>query len=162
MESNKKKLNTPVKENSCKNLFQTPKNNQNEGNDFENDGIQMKVCCPSGEKIPQCDSESIEINDMIDLLLKVLKSLKDVGQKESFLKFMRLLSTSFTTLFRSTTSYQIEYKIPRVLERNINKSNQNSKSHKYLVLVRPKQKYPRPVHDPHTAEQNNKIGMIKR
>jgi hypothetical protein len=45
-ESNKKKLNTPVKENFCKNIFQTPKNNQNEGNDFENDGIQMKVCCP--------------------------------------------------------------------------------------------------------------------
>jgi hypothetical protein len=39
------------------------------------------------------DSESIEINDMIDLLLKVLKSLKDVGQKESFLKFMELLAS---------------------------------------------------------------------
>jgi hypothetical protein len=48
----------------------------------------MEVCCPSGKEIPQCDSESIEINDMIDLLLKVLKSLEDVGQKESFLKFM--------------------------------------------------------------------------
>ena len=47
---------------------------------FENDGIQMKVCCPSGKEIPQCDSESIEINDMIDLLLKVLKSLEDVGK----------------------------------------------------------------------------------
>ena len=34
-ESNKKKLNTP-------------KSNQNEGNDFENDEIQMEVCCPSG------------------------------------------------------------------------------------------------------------------
>jgi hypothetical protein len=52
----------------CKNLFQTPKSNQNEGNDFENDEIQMEVCCPSGKEIPQCDSESIEINDMIDLL----------------------------------------------------------------------------------------------
>jgi hypothetical protein len=37
------------------------------------------------KEISQCDSESIEINDMIDLLLKVLKSLEDVGQKESFL-----------------------------------------------------------------------------
>jgi hypothetical protein len=35
----------------------------------ENDEIQMEVCCPSGKEIPQCDSESIEINDMIDLLL---------------------------------------------------------------------------------------------
>jgi hypothetical protein len=53
----------------------------------------MEVCCPSGKEIPQCDSESIEINDMIDLLLKVLKSLEDVGQKESFLKFMGLLAS---------------------------------------------------------------------
>jgi hypothetical protein len=30
---------------------------------------------------------------MIDLLLKVLKSLKVVGQKESFLKFMGLLAS---------------------------------------------------------------------
>ena len=30
---------------------------------------------------------------MIDLLLKVLKSLEDVGQKESFLKFMGLLAS---------------------------------------------------------------------
>jgi hypothetical protein len=44
--------NTPVKENFCKNLFQTPKSNQNEGNDFENDEIQMEVCCPSGKEIP--------------------------------------------------------------------------------------------------------------
>jgi hypothetical protein len=51
--------------------------------DFENDEIQMEVCCPSGKEIPQCDSESIEMNDMIDLLPKVLKSLEDVGQKES-------------------------------------------------------------------------------
>jgi predicted transcriptional regulator len=29
-ESKRKKLNTPVKENFCKNLFQTPKSNQNE------------------------------------------------------------------------------------------------------------------------------------
>ena len=50
----------------------------------------MEVCCPSGIEIPQCDSESIEINDMIDLLPKVLKSLEDVEQKESFLKFMGL------------------------------------------------------------------------
>jgi hypothetical protein len=92
-ESNKKKLNTPVKENFCKNLFQTPKINQNEGNDFENNEIQMKVCCPSEKEIPQCDSKSIEINDMIDLLLKVLKSLEDVGQKESFLKSMGLLAS---------------------------------------------------------------------
>ena len=91
MESNKKKLNTPVKENFCKNLFQTPKSYQNEGNDFENDEIQMEVCCPSGKEISQCDSESIEMNDMIDLLPKVLKSLEDVEQKESFLKFMGLL-----------------------------------------------------------------------
>jgi hypothetical protein len=42
-ESNKKKLNTPVKENYCKNLFQTPISNQNEGNDFENDEIQMEL-----------------------------------------------------------------------------------------------------------------------
>jgi hypothetical protein len=83
-------LNTPVKENFCKNLFQTPKSNQNEGNDFENDEIQMEVCYPSGKEIPQCDSESIEINDMIDVLPKVLKSLEDVEQKESFLKFMGL------------------------------------------------------------------------
>jgi hypothetical protein len=40
----------------------------------------MEVCCPPGKEIPQCDSESIEINDMIDLLPKVLKSLEDVGQ----------------------------------------------------------------------------------
>jgi hypothetical protein len=87
-ESKRKKLNTPVKENFCKNLFQTPKSNQNEGNDFKNDEIQMEVCCPSEKEIPECDSESIEINDMIELLPKVLKSLEDVGQKESFLKFM--------------------------------------------------------------------------
>jgi hypothetical protein len=30
---------------------------------------------------------------MIDLLLKVLKSLEDVGQKESFLKFMGLIAS---------------------------------------------------------------------
>ena len=92
-ESKRKKLNTPVKENFCKNLFQTPKSNQNEGNDFENDKIQMEVCCPSEKEIPECDSESIEINDMIELLPKVLKSLEDVGQKESFLKFMGLLAS---------------------------------------------------------------------
>jgi hypothetical protein len=46
----------------------TAKSNQNEGNDFENDEIQMEVCCPIGKVIHQCDSESIEINDMIDLL----------------------------------------------------------------------------------------------
>ena len=92
-ESKIKKLNTPVKVKFCKNLFQTPKSNQNEGNDFENDEIQMEVCCPSGKEILQCDSESIEINDMIDLLPKVLKSLEDVGQKESFLKFMGLLAS---------------------------------------------------------------------
>ena len=80
-ESKRKKLNTPVKENFCKNLFQTPKSNQNEGNDFENDDIQMEVCCPPGKEIPQCNSESIEINDMIDLLPKALKSLEDVGQR---------------------------------------------------------------------------------
>jgi hypothetical protein len=89
-ESKRKRLNTPVKENFCKNFFQTLKSNQNEGNDFENDEIQMEVCCPSGKEIPQCDSESIEINDMIDLLPKVLKSLEDVEQKESFLKFKGL------------------------------------------------------------------------
>ena len=44
------------------------------------------------ERNTQCDSEYIEINDMIDLLLKVLKSLEDVGQKESFLKFIELLA----------------------------------------------------------------------
>ncbi len=81
------------KENFCKKFFQTPKSNQNEGNDFENDEIQMEVCCPSGKEIPECDSESIEINDMIDLLPKVLKSLEDVGQKESFLKFMGLIAS---------------------------------------------------------------------
>ena len=52
----------------------------------------MEVCCSSGKEIPQCDSESIEINDMIDLLPKILKSLEDAGQKESFLKFMGLLA----------------------------------------------------------------------
>jgi hypothetical protein len=41
----------------------------------------MEVCCPSGKEIPQCDSESIEINDMIDLLPKILKSLEDAGQQ---------------------------------------------------------------------------------
>jgi hypothetical protein len=46
-----------------------------------------------GKEIPECDSESIEINDMIDLLPKVLKSLEDVGQKESFLKFMGLIAS---------------------------------------------------------------------
>jgi hypothetical protein len=91
-DSNKKKWNTPVKENFCKNLFQSTKSNQDEGNDFENDEIQMAVCCPSGKEIPQCDSESIEINGMIDLLLKVLKE-EDVGQKESLLKFMGLLAS---------------------------------------------------------------------
>jgi hypothetical protein len=45
------------------------------------------------KEIPECDSESIEINDMIDLLPKVLKSLEDVGQKESFLKFMGLIAS---------------------------------------------------------------------
>ena len=35
-ESKRKKLNTPVKENVCK----------NEGNDIENDEMQMEVCCP--------------------------------------------------------------------------------------------------------------------
>ena len=85
-ESKRKKLNTPVKENFCKNLFQTPKSNQNEGNDFENDEIQIEVCCPSGKEIPECDSESIEINDMIDLLPKVLKSLEDVETKRIILK----------------------------------------------------------------------------
>jgi hypothetical protein len=44
----------------------------------------MEVCCPSEKEIPECNSESIKINDMIDLLPKVLKSLEDVGQKESF------------------------------------------------------------------------------
>ena len=48
-------MNTPVKENFCKNLFQTPKSTQNEGNDFEKDEVQMEVCCPSGKEIPQCD-----------------------------------------------------------------------------------------------------------
>ena len=71
-------------ENFCKNLFQTPKSNQNEGNDFANDEIQMELYCTSGKEIPQCDSESIEINDMIDLLPKVLNCLEDVGQRESF------------------------------------------------------------------------------
>ena len=83
-ESKRKKLNTPVRENFCKNLFQTPKSNQNEGNDFANDEIQMELYCTSGKEIPQCDSESIEINDMIDLLPKVLNCLEDVGQRESF------------------------------------------------------------------------------
>jgi hypothetical protein len=46
------------------------------------------------ERNTQCDSESIESNDMIDLLLKVLKSLEDVGQKESFLRFMGLLASA--------------------------------------------------------------------
>jgi hypothetical protein len=53
----------------------------------------MEVCCPSEKEILECDSESIEINDMIDLLPKVLKSLQDVGQKESFLKFLGLLAS---------------------------------------------------------------------
>ena len=53
----------------------------------------MEVCCPSGKEIPECDSESIEVNDMIDLLPNVLKSLEDVGQKESFLKFMGLIAS---------------------------------------------------------------------
>jgi hypothetical protein len=35
---------------------------------------------------------------MIDLLLKVLKSLEDVGQKESFLKFMGLLASGTFSL----------------------------------------------------------------
>jgi hypothetical protein len=56
----------------------------------------MEVCCPSGKEIPQCDSESIEINDMIDLLPKILKSLEDAGQKESFLKFMELLASGIS------------------------------------------------------------------
>jgi hypothetical protein len=41
-----------------KNLFQTPKSNQNEGNDFENDEIQMEVCCPSGKERNVPDSIS--------------------------------------------------------------------------------------------------------
>ena len=53
----------------------------------------MEVCCSSGKEIPQCDSESIEINDMIDLSPKILKSLEDAGQKQSFLKFMGLLAS---------------------------------------------------------------------
>jgi hypothetical protein len=52
-ESNKKKLNTPVKENFCKNLFQTPKSNQNEGNDYENDEIQTIILCKGLSFIPQ-------------------------------------------------------------------------------------------------------------
>jgi hypothetical protein len=54
--------------------------------------------CPSGKEIPQCNSESIEINDMIDLLPKILKSLEDAGQKESFLKFMGLLASGLDSL----------------------------------------------------------------
>ena len=52
--------------------------------------IRMAIWCQfrnsvtpaSGKEIPECDSESIEINDIIDLLPKVLKSLEDVGQKD--------------------------------------------------------------------------------
>jgi hypothetical protein len=58
-ESKRKKLNTPVKENFRKNLFQTPKSNQNEGNDFENDEIQMEVCCPSGNRYPICQNLTV-------------------------------------------------------------------------------------------------------
>jgi hypothetical protein len=108
-ESNKKKLNTPVKENVCKNLFHTPKSNQNEGNDFEDDEIQKEVCCLSGKEIPQCDSESIEINDMIDLLLTVLKSLEDVGQKEPFLKCMGLLASGTFPLHKNMLPSLIRY-----------------------------------------------------
>jgi hypothetical protein len=50
------------------------------------DEIQMEVCCPSGKEIPQCNSESIEINDMIDLLPKILKSLEDAVH----LRFQRI------------------------------------------------------------------------
>ena len=82
-ESKRKKLNTQVKENFCNNFFQTPKSNQNKGNDFENDEIRMEVCCPSEKEIPECYSESIEINDMIDLLPKVLKSLEKMLDKKN-------------------------------------------------------------------------------
>jgi hypothetical protein len=55
--------------------------------------FRNSVTPASGKEIPECDSESIEINDMIDLLSKVLKSLEDVRQKESFLKFMGLIAS---------------------------------------------------------------------
>ena len=51
-ESNKKKLNTPVKENFCKNLFQTPKSNQNKGNDFANMKFKWKYVVLQGKKYP--------------------------------------------------------------------------------------------------------------
>ena len=37
----------------------------------------------SGKEIPECDSESIEINDMIHLLPKVLKSLEKMLDKKN-------------------------------------------------------------------------------
>jgi hypothetical protein len=70
--------------NRTKTIQQSTKSNQDEGNDFENDEIQMEVCCPSGKEIPECDSESIEVNDMIGLLPNVLKSLEDNGSKKTF------------------------------------------------------------------------------
>jgi hypothetical protein len=51
-ESNKKKRNTPVKDNFCKNLFQTPKSNQNEGNDFANMKFKWKYVVLQGKKYP--------------------------------------------------------------------------------------------------------------
>jgi hypothetical protein len=49
-ESNKKKMNTPVKENFCKNFFQTPKSNQNKGNDFANMKFKWKYVVLQGRK----------------------------------------------------------------------------------------------------------------
>ena len=42
---------------------------------------------------PNAIQNLLRINDMIDLLPKVLKSLEDVGQKESFLKLLGLLAS---------------------------------------------------------------------
>jgi hypothetical protein len=60
-ESKRKKLNTPVKENFCKNLFQTPKSNQNEGNDFQNDEIFLSNIFKRFQYLRQ------QINHVIDL-----------------------------------------------------------------------------------------------
>ena len=51
-ESKKKKLNIPVKENFCKNLFQTPKSNQNEEMTLRTMKFKWKYVVLQGKKYP--------------------------------------------------------------------------------------------------------------
>ena len=57
---------------------------------YVNDGLTYILDKESNKKKL---NTPVKENFLIDLLLKVLKSLEDVGQKESFLKFMGLLAS---------------------------------------------------------------------